>query len=300
MERLLLAVKRKKERRQLEDWLSKSFRILLPDPEQPLQPEFDLAIIDGSTLRKLKPQVRARRLAEEPVFLPFLLLTVRRGESMGARYLGNVVDDVILRPVSEKELKARVANLLRMRSWSLDLKREHDRVMKLAVTDDVSGFNNTRYLHRYLDRFFDAAVTKPASLCLVFFDLDNFKHLVDAHGHLRGTKALREVAQAVHRVMDPDDRLVRYGGDEFIVLLPRQTKEQARAKVKRMQQAISETLFLQKESVDAQLTASFGMACFPEDARDKEELLAEADRCLFHSKAEGKDRITVLELEKAA
>ena len=299
MERVLLQIKRKKERRQLEDWLSKTYRIVLPDNLKPFEEQFDLAITDGASLREFRPQVRARRKAEEPVLLPFLLLTVRRRGSMPARHLGPLVDDVILRPVSEKELRARVANLVRMRALSLDLKREHDRVMKLAVTDDVSGYKNTRYLHRYLDRFFDAASVNQMELCLVFFDLDNFKRLVDAHGHLLGTKALREVAQTVHRVLDEDDRLVRYGGDEFIVILPRQSKAEARIKVERMQQAITETPFLQKEEINAHLTASFGLACFPEDVSDKHELLAEADRCLFRSKAKGKDRVTTMELQAA-
>ncbi len=292
MVRILLQIKRKPERRQLEDWLSKSHHIILPNIEQPLQEQFDLAIIDGVSLKELSLKVRDRRRADEPVFLPFLLLTMRRRGQLPARHLGRLVDDVILRPISEQELKARVSNLLRMRRLSLDLKHEHDRVMKLAVTDDVSGFNNTRYLHRYLDRFFDGPQAKSAGLCLVFFDLDNFKHLVDAHGHLRGTKALREVAHEVSHVLDQDDRIVRYGGDEFIVILPRQTKGEALAKVERMQAAITNTPFLEKEGINARLTASFGMACFPQDAKDKSELLAEADRCLFQSKAKGKNRIT--------
>src|SRR6185436_860732 len=155
MVRILLQIQRKNVRRQLEDWLSRTHHIILPNKAQPLAEEFDLAIIDGASLKELGRRVKARRKADEPVFLPFLLLTTRRRSKMPARHLGHLVDDVILRPVSEQELRARVANLLRMRRLSLDLKNEHDRVMKLAVTDDVSGFNNTRYLHRYLDRFFD-------------------------------------------------------------------------------------------------------------------------------------------------
>jgi diguanylate cyclase (GGDEF)-like protein len=218
---------------------------------------------------------------------------------MPARDLGRLVDDVILRPVKEKELRARVANLLRMRAWSVEVKKEHDRVMKLAVTDDVSGFHNTRYLHRFLDRLFESAVTKPIEVSLVFFDLDNFKHLVDGHGHLLGSKALREVARTVHHVLDPDDRLVRYGGDEFIVILPRQGKVEAQAKVERMRRAVFTTPFLQKEGIDAHLTASFGLAVFPCDAVDKRELLAKADRCLFQSKSQGKNQVTLAGEEAA-
>jgi diguanylate cyclase (GGDEF)-like protein len=165
--------------------------------------------------------------------------------------------------------------------------------MKLAVTDDVSGFHNTRYLHRYLDRFIDSSAQRHRELCLVFFDMDNFKRLVDEHGHLLGSKALKEVAQTVSGVLEQDDRLVRYGGDEFIVILPRQSKPEAMVKVERMQEAISSANFLQREGVNANLTASFGLAAYPEDALDKRDLLAEADRCLFLSKSAGKDRITV-------
>jgi diguanylate cyclase (GGDEF)-like protein len=300
MDRILLLVRKKKDRHRLEEWLSRYYHILVPHADDPLAEEFDLAIIDGPSLRKFRPKVRSRRKAEEPLFLPFLLLTVRRQGSVPGRHLGRVVDDILIRPLTEKELEARVANLLRMRRWSQDLKKEHDRVMKLAVTDDVSGFNNTRYLHRYLDRLLDSDGSKTAEVSLVFFDLDNFKRLVDMHGHLCGTKALREVAQVVHRTLDEDDRLVRYGGDEFIVILPRQSKETARAKVEKMKQAINSKTFLQKDGVKARLTASFGLATFPEDAKNKHELLAEADRCLFHSKSEGKNRITVVDFEQAA
>src|SRR5437867_2641688 len=300
MERILLQVKRKKDRRRLEEWLSEKFELVQPHPEHPLkEQQVDLVVIDAPSLSQLRAVVSARRQAEEPVLLPFLLLTMRRG-SMPARLLGRVVDDILVRPLTEKELQARVNNLLRMRRWSLDLKKEHDRVMRLAVTDDVSGFHNTRYLHRFLDRLIEAPAAKPVEISLAFFDLDNFKRVVDEHGHLLGSKALKEAAQAVHRVLGEDDRLVRYGGDEFIVILPRQSKEEALAKVERMKEAITSTSFLQKENINEHLTASFGLASFPHDAKDKRELLAEADRCLFASKNAGKNRVTFVELEEAA
>src|SRR5262245_4636389 len=120
MERILLQVRRKRDRRRLEDLLSKSYGIVLPDPEHPLEGDFDLVIIDGTSLRQHRPEVRARRKAEEPVLLPFLLLTVRRQGRMPSRHLGRLVDDVIVRPLNEKELEARLANLMRMRRWSLE------------------------------------------------------------------------------------------------------------------------------------------------------------------------------------
>src|SRR6185369_16469252 len=191
------------------------------------------------SLKQLHDAVRARRKEQEPVLLPFLLLTRRRVGGRPARHLGRLVDDFIVSPVDEHELRARVVSLLRMRRLSLELKREHDRVLKLSVTDDVSGFNNTRYLHRYLDRVLGAPDAREEELSLVFFDLDNFKRVVDTHGHLLGAKVLREVAQAVHRELEEDDRIVRYGGDEFVVILPRQNKERALEKVQRLKLALT-------------------------------------------------------------
>jgi response regulator RpfG family c-di-GMP phosphodiesterase len=112
MDRVLLQVKKKRDRRRLEDWLSKSYHIVLPNQEHPLQEEVDLVIIDGPSLKELRSKVKAVRKAQEPVFLPFLLLTIRRSSSVPARHLGRVVDDLLIRPLNEKELVGR-SNLKR-------------------------------------------------------------------------------------------------------------------------------------------------------------------------------------------
>lgn len=292
-ERILIQVKNRRDRHSLEDWLAPTYEIISAHTDELVEERFDLAVVDGPSLKRFQSKIRARRNAEEPVLLPFLLLSFSRANTSPTRHLGKLVDDLILRPLDENELRARVANLLRMRRLSLELKKEHDRVLKLSVTDDVSGFNNTRYLHRYLDRFLGAPDAHEEQLSLVFFDLDNFKRVVDTHGHLLGSKVLKEVAQIVHTVLDEDDRIVRYGGDEFVVILPRQDKAQALAKVQRMKRALTASAFLQKEKINVHVTASFGLATFPRDAADKRELLAAADDCLFRSKADGKNRISV-------
>jgi diguanylate cyclase (GGDEF)-like protein len=292
-ERILIQVKNRRDRHLLEDWLAPVYEIISAHTNELLDERFDLAIVDGPSLKQFQSKIRSRRNAEEPVLLPFLLLAYSRANSRPTRHLGKLVDDLIVRPMDEIELRARVANLLRLHRLSVELKKEHDRVLKLSVTDDVSGFNNTRYLHRYLDRFLSAPEAHDQELSLVFFDLDNFKRVVDTHGHLHGSKILKEVAQAISKELDEDDRIVRYGGDEFVVILPRQSKGQALAKVQRMKRALVKTPFLQKEKIDAHVTASFGLATFPHDAHDKRELLAAADDCLFRSKSDGKNRISV-------
>src|SRR5436190_20942226 len=144
LQRILIQVRNKTERRSLEDLLSNRYEIVSAHTEELIEERFDLAVVDGPSLKQLHSAVRARRRDEEPVLLPFLLLTRRRRGGRPARHVGRLVDDFIVSPIDELELRARVGSLLRMRRLSLELKREHDRVLKLSVTDDVSGFNNTR------------------------------------------------------------------------------------------------------------------------------------------------------------
>jgi len=290
--RVLLLVENKQTRRLLEEWLCDAHEIVPLEAPDPLEERFDLVIIDGPALKGLRLRVRSKRKEAEPVFLPFLLLHQRRKGSVPTRHLG-LVDDLILKPLDKVELRARVANLLRMRSLSLRLKREHDRAAKLAVTDDVSGFHNTRYLHRYLDRLMSSPKSRQRQVSLVFFDMDNFKEVVDLHGHVLGAKVLREVAGVVARTSGDEDRIVRYGGDEFVVILPGQGKEEALAKVEQIRDGINGTIYLEKEKLNIKVTASFGLATYPHDAADKKSLLVEADRCLFRSKGRGKNRISV-------
>src|SRR5258706_134823 len=118
VERILLQIRNKLNRHLVEQWLSESYEILSLDAEPALEESFDLAIIDGPHLKRMASKVRDRRKAEEPVFLPFLLLGARRKGSRPARHLGRLVDDLILKPLNQDELKARVANLLRRRRLS--------------------------------------------------------------------------------------------------------------------------------------------------------------------------------------
>ena len=101
------------------------------------------------------------------------------------------------------------------------LQEANARLNTQSLTDDVTGFRNTRFLHQFLDRFLETPSAPQQLLSLVFFDMDSFKSIVDTHGHLLGAKVLRGVAEIVHRQLGDEDRIVRYGGDEFVILSAR-------------------------------------------------------------------------------
>jgi len=183
-------------------------------------------------------------------------------------------------------------NQRQLKDYQDKLEKTNLLLKKLRVTDDVTGFQNTRFLHQYIDRYLSPASAPVDKMTLVFFDMDNFKQVVDQHGHLLGAKVLKEVAEVVHLHLGPEDRIVRYGGDEYIVILPGQGGEEALTTVEAIKTGISSSAYLRQEQINLRVTASFGLATFPDDARDKKQLLMAADQCLFQSKKRGKNRIS--------
>ena len=159
-----------------------------------------------------------------------------------------------------------------------------------ANVDDVTGYYNTRYLHQHLEKLID----RERKTSLVFLDLDNFKQVVDTHGHLVARRTLGEVACVIAGQMEEGDSLVRYGGDEFVVMLPDQGKAEAAEKVERMRRALAEAVLLESEGLQVKVTASFGIANYPEDAAGTRALLHLADESMYRSKRDGKNQITTV------
>ncbi len=219
------------------------------------------------------------------IALPLLV----RGEVIGVFEVVNVEDEKYF---MEKYLP-HLTILADYVAIAVDNVRNFQKLQASSYIDDVTGFYNTRYLIRKLDRLIPDIMDHGREFSMVFMDLDNFKAVVDTHGHLLGSKVLGEVAREINSVLGPDDSLVRYGGDEFIVLLPRCPQEEALQLTRRLRQALNAANYLRDEAINLKLTASYGVATLPEDAQDRETLLMMADRAMFYSKGRGKDRIMV-------
>jgi len=176
---------------------------------------------------------------------------------------------------------------------AVDNVRNLQKLEARTFIDEVTGYFNTRYLIHELDRLVPQLLNQGGHFSVVFLDLDNFKTVVDSYGHLRGSKVLAQVARVIHGVLEPDDSLVRYGGDEFIILMPHRSQSSALETTRRLRRALNQAAFLQDEGLSIRVTASYGVASLPEDAQDREKLLLIADRAMFGSKGRGRDRIMV-------
>jgi len=212
-----------------------------------------------------------------------------RGEVVGVFEVVNVEDERYFR---EKYLP-HLSILADYVAIAVDNVYNLQKLQARTFIDEVTGFYNSRYLACQLDILLPKILGDQEELSVVFLDMDNFKSVVDTHGHLLGSQVLGEVARVIHAALGPDDSLVRYGGDEFIILMPHRSQEQALAVVRRLRQSLNSTLLLQKEGINLQVTASYGIATLPQDAGDRETLLRIADRAMFCSKGRGKDGIMV-------
>ena len=134
----------------------------------------------------------------------------------------------------------------------------------------------------------------PSSFSLVMIDLDHFKNVNDTYGHRAGDRVLMAVAATLRRTIRDYDTLARWGGEEFVVVLPDVPKPNALEAAERFRKAIAEARVVVEDGGEAlpRVTASFGVASFPDDGEDPRELLLKADAALYRSKEGGRDRVT--------
>jgi diguanylate cyclase (GGDEF)-like protein len=172
-----------------------------------------------------------------------------------------------------------------------ELRKSEEKYRYLAVHDNLTGLNNTRYLYQSLEELITASAAENNPFSLIFLDIDNFKEVVDAYGHLNGSQALAEVSATIRESIVEPAYGVAYGGDEFVVVLPGFDKTQAMQKAEEIRSRMKETIYLANRGHKVSLHASYGVSAYPDDATDMTGLLAQADRAMFDIKAKGKDAV---------
>jgi diguanylate cyclase (GGDEF)-like protein len=162
---------------------------------------------------------------------------------------------------------------------------------RLSQTDDLTKLHNARYLRQFLLNEIRRARRYGSSVAALFLDLDDFKQVNDAHGHLAGSHVLMEMAAVILSSIRDTDAVARYGGDEFVIVLPDTAVELAGTVAERIREKIAAHSFHAGRNLKLTLTASFGVAAFPEHASSPQQLIACADTAMYEAKAANKNCI---------
>jgi diguanylate cyclase (GGDEF)-like protein len=160
-----------------------------------------------------------------------------------------------------------------------------------ATHDNLTDLYNSRYLYKALTKLKEESASAGKQFSLVFLDIDDFKKVVDTHGHLHASQVIQEVGHTIGRIISPPAFGVAYAGDEFVIVLPGVGKDGAMAMAEKVRERIRETKFLENQRLYVRIQASFGVATHPDDAQDLMHLLALADKAMFGVKTTGKDRV---------
>lgn len=211
-----------------------------------------------------------------------------RGETLGVIEL--VKDAADGEPFSEEHLQ--VLQLFSdFAAIAISNARSFQKVELLTQHDDWTGLYNVRFMRRHLQEEAARSRRYRHPLSLIFFDLDEFKGINDLHGHSVGSKLLREVAQKALGAIRETDKAVRYGGDEFVVVLPETAKESAVVVAEGLRRVIRTAEVATEQGPAASVSASFGVATFPDDAADPAGLVEIADRAMYLAKAHGRNAV---------
>ncbi len=246
----------------------------------------DLVLMDLSMPRLDGLQALERMRADPATAeVPVIIVSARGEASLKARALDLGAVDYLQKPFSDRELRARVERTLR-------LARSQTALRELAQTDPLTGLANLRAFRARLDDEVKRARRYRTPLTCVMADMDQLKPVNDQLGHTVGDRAIAAVAAVIRAELRETDFGARYGGDEFVILLPHTGAEEGRVLAERVCARLRETV-LEVAGRRVPIGASFGVACLPDDAGDgaAEALVRAADAALYRAKRSGRGRV---------
>jgi diguanylate cyclase (GGDEF)-like protein len=176
---------------------------------------------------------------------------------------------------------------------ALENARYVQRMHELTIMDDCTALYNARHLNFVLDAEIYRSTRYGYEFSVIFFDLDHFKQVNDVHGHLVGSKLLWMIGDLIKSNLRLIDYAFRYGGDEFVIILPQTSKENALIVLRRLKDLLNSKVFFREENLNIKVTASFGVAAFPADGRTHREILSMADEAMYLVKKTTRDSIAL-------
>ena len=176
---------------------------------------------------------------------------------------------------------------------SIENAKSVEKIQELTITDDCTGLFNARHLYKTLETEVYRSARFGYQFSVIFIDLDHFKQVNDTHGHLVGSRLLAEIGYLVKEQLRLIDFAFRYGGDEFVVLLPQTSKDQAVVVARRLQESLRTGNFCSEQGLNLNVRASMGLATYPHDAQTPHDIIRQADEMMYMVKNTTRDNIGV-------
>jgi two-component system cell cycle response regulator len=232
------------------------------------------------------------RSIERTRHTPLLMLADTEDRKRVLRGLDLGVNDYLLRPIDRNEMLARVRTQIRSKRYAERLRSNVQEAIELAVVDPLTGLNNRRYLQSRVAALLEQAAQRDRPIVSMILDIDHFKAVNDAHGHDAGDAVLKIFAARVKRALRGVDLLCRFGGEEFVVIMPDTRLPVAKMVGERLRATVAGSPFvIDKGACDIAVTVSIGIAeSLPDDTPDA--LFRRSDRALYQSKTAGRNRVT--------
>jgi two-component system, cell cycle response regulator len=242
----------------------------------------------------------ARRIKSDAAlpFIPIILVTARDSTEDKVEGLDAGAEDYLTKPVNFPELEARVRSMLRIKRLqdeldqkNRELEEANRQLRKLSITDGLTGLFNHRHIHELLHEEFERSRRSSEPVAVVMLDLDHFKNLNDTYGHPTGDVILFETAEILRDTAREIDMLGRYGGEEFVAVLPDSDEEAGVRFAERVRERVDAHVF-RDGATEVRMTLSCGVAALPSPGVDSpSSLLKLADEALYRAKSGGRNQV---------
>ncbi|MCI0515958.1 diguanylate cyclase [candidate division KSB1 bacterium] len=237
--------------------------------------------------------------SDDTRFIPIIMVTALNELEDKIKGIEAGADDFICKPYNKLELLARVKSLLRIKHLHDQLEEKlkelevaHDQLRQLAITDGLTGLYNFRYFKEQLTQELNRARRHKAKVSVAIMDIDYFKHYNDTHGHPAGNVVLTIIAELLKNNIRNVDVAARYGGEEFSLILAESEKSVAANIAHKIKKLVEDYPFQYQETQpNKNLTISMGVATFPDDGFDPDEVVKCADQRLYRAKQNGRNLV---------
>ncbi len=255
--------------------------------------DYDLVIVslglqDFDGLR-LCSQIRS---LERTRNIPILAIAEADNSARLARGLEIGVNDYLLRPVDRNEMLARVRTQIKKRRYTERLRDNVQTSIEMAITDGLTGLFNRRYMETHLGTLVEQAAARGKPITVLVVDIDYFKAINDGHGHDAGDDVLREFALRIRKAIRNIDLACRYGGEEFVIVMPETDMAVATMVAERLRRrTASEPFVIQQGAGSLEVTISIGIAALSGADDNATTILKRADQALYRAKRDGRNRV---------